>query len=91
MASALGGQEIRLATQNTPDLLSDKETRNFWLTWSANSAHVATLQLGHDTEVILKWPIPITFVPTKIKAKMVPGGAHVDIRYATNSIAFERA
>ena len=73
-------QEIRLTSLSTPDILSKTETRDFWLEWSVDAAHISTLQLGHNTEVILKWPIPITFVPTKIRAVLMMPGAHVDIR-----------
>jgi hypothetical protein len=91
--------EIRLDTQNTPQILSPVEERHFWLDWKLDHAHVAQLQLGRggkgghgghgslslngeDEEVILKWPIPVTFAPTKISALTMPQ-ANVEIRYGT--------
>ena len=89
--------EIRLDTQNTPQILSHVEERHFWLDWKLDHAHVAQLQLGRggkgghgslgslngeDEEVILKWPIPVTFAPTKISALTMPQ-ANVEIRYGT--------
>ena len=87
--------EIRLDTQNTPQILSPVEERHFWLDWKLDHAHVAQLQLGRTIlrskgstaaaadggggEVILKWPIPVTFAPTRISALMMPQ-AHVEIR-----------
>ncbi len=77
------GGEIRLQSQNTPQILSESEERHFWLNWKLDNAHVSTLQLGrlaaekgeelqqeHQDEVIIKWPIPVTFTPTKISALM---------------------
>jgi len=87
--------EIRLDTQNTPQILSPAEERHFWLDWKLDHAHVAQLQLGRggkgghgghgslngeDEEVILKWPIPVTFAPTKISALTMPQ-ANVEIRF----------
>ena len=92
--------EIRLDTQNTPQILSPVEERHFWLDWKLDHAHVAQLQLGRggkgghgghgslgslngeDEEVILKWPIPVTFAPTKISALTMPQ-ANVEIRFGT--------
>ena len=85
--------EVRLNSQNTPQVLSPVEERDFWLDWKLDHAHVAQLQLGcsqcgrvggkgghgKDDEVMLKWPIPVTFAPTRISALMMPQ-AHVEIR-----------
>lgn len=84
----LGG-EIRLESQNTAGILSENDERHFWLNWKLDKAHVAQLQLGRPTdarnkreqeEVIIKWPIPVTFTPSKITARSMMPEPHVQIR-----------
>lgn len=87
--SRLGG-EMRLDSQNTAGILSENDERHFWLNWKLDKAHVAQLQLGRPTkgenkreeqeEVIIKWPIPVTFTPTKITARSMMPEPHVQIR-----------
>ena len=42
--------EVRLNSQNTPQILSPVEERDFWLDWKLDHAHVAQLQLGRSIQ-----------------------------------------
>ena len=42
--------EVRLNSQNTPQILSPVEEREFWLDWKLDHAHVAQLQLGRSIQ-----------------------------------------
>ena len=64
-------------SEKTSQILSpwDDAESQFWLTWKLDHAHVAQLQLGRKLrtdpkkeEVVIKWPIPVTFKPSRITA-----------------------
>ena len=68
-------------SQNTADILS-MDSKQFWLYWKLDNAHVEQLQLGlaDEQEALVKWPVPVTFSPSQITVLRVPE-SDVEIRY----------
>ena len=68
-------------SQNTADILS-MDSKQFWLYWKLDNAHVEQLQLGlaDEQEALVKWPVPVTFSPSQITFLRVPE-SDVEIRY----------
>ena len=79
------GEEERLQTEITPSILSASKPRLFYVSWRTDLAHQGRLEFGltrtgKESQPLIAWPIPVSFVPKEIVVVKVPG-SHLDIKY----------